>query len=173
MEAPPMTEPMTEIGPSTGGFSVAPMTADLLPSVVSLEESCGLNSRGLEGYGRMLSDPNAVLLVALAGANPVSPVSHISRVIGVFSGDVVVDELQIDNLAVSERWRRKGIARTLLKRALMVAAGLGARAATLEVRSANSSARAFYEEERFMPVGLRKRYYADPPDDALLLSREI
>jgi ribosomal-protein-alanine N-acetyltransferase len=54
-----------------------------------------------------------------------------------------------------------------------MAASLGARTAALEVRAANASARSFYEKEGFTPVGLRKRYYADPPDDALLLSREI
>jgi ribosomal-protein-alanine N-acetyltransferase len=149
-------------------FSIAPMTDDLLPSVVALEESCGLNSRGLDGYRRMLSNPNSVLLMAM----PIDPIGAISP-IGIFSGEIVVDELQIDNLAVSARWRRKGIGRTLLNVALTVAAGRGARAATLEVRSANSSARAFYERERFTPVGLRKRYYADPPDDALLLSRNL
>jgi ribosomal-protein-alanine N-acetyltransferase len=86
---------------------------------------------------------------------------------------VVVDELQIDNLAVSEQWRRQGIGGALLKSALSMAARLGARTAMLEVRAANASARLFYEKEGFTPVGLRKRYYADPPDDALLLSREI
>jgi ribosomal-protein-alanine N-acetyltransferase len=163
MEAAPMTETETD-------FSIAPMTDDLLPSVVALEESCGLNSRGVEGYRKMLSNPNSVLLVAMPRA--VNPMSHINPV-GVFSGDVVVDELQIDNLAVSERCRRKGIGRRLLNMALTVAADLGARSATLEVRSSNSSARAFYEKERFAPVGIRKRYYADPPDDALILSLEI
>ena len=151
-------------------FSIAPMTDDLLPSVVALEESCGLNSRGVEGYRKMLSNPNSVLLVAMPRA--INPMSHINPV-GVFSGDVVVDELQIDNLAVSERCRRKGIGRRLLNLALTVAADLGARSATLEVRSSNSSARAFYEKERFAPVGIRKRYYAHPPDDALILSLEI
>jgi ribosomal-protein-alanine N-acetyltransferase len=158
MEAAPMTEVETR-------FGVAPMTTDLLPAVVALEESCGLHSRGVEGYRKMLSNPAAVLLVAL----PMGPMSPI----GAFSGEVVLDELQIDNLAVSERWRRKGIGRALLRFALKVAAGRGARVATLEVRSANPAARAFYEKERFTRVGLRKRYYADPSDDALLLSREI
>jgi ribosomal-protein-alanine N-acetyltransferase len=146
-------------------FNITPMTDDLLPSVVALEESCGLNSRGVDGYRKMLSNPASVLLVAL----PISPISPI----GLFSAEVVIDELQIDNLAVSERCRRKGIGRALLKAALKMAGSLGARSATLEVRSANSSALAFYEKERFRPVGLRKGYYADPPDDALLLSREI
>ncbi len=150
-------------------FSVAPMTVDLLPLVVKLEEACGLNSRGLEGYRKMLSNPQSILLVALAPVGPIGPIS----LLGVFSGEVVVDELQIDNLAVAEQWRRRGVGRTLLEFALSRASDLGARAATLEVRSANAIARAFYEKDGFMPVGLRKRYYANPPDDALLLSREI
>ena len=168
-----MTEPMIEIETPMAGFSVAPMTADLLPSVVALEESCGLNSRGLEGYRKMLSNPKSVLLVALTGASPISPISLLNPIIGLFSGEVVVDELQIDNLAVEERWRRQGIGEALLKSALSQASRLGARAATLEVRSANATARGFYEKEGFTPVGLRRRYYANPPDDALLLSRKF
>ena len=173
MGAAPMTEPMIEIETPMAGFSVAPMTADLLPSVVALEESCGLNSRGLEGYRKLLSNPKSVLLVALTDASPISPISPFNPVVGLFSGEVVVDELQIDNLAVAEQWRRRGIGEALLKSALSQASRLGARAATLEVRSANATARAFYVKEGFTPVGLRRRYYADPPDDALLLSREF
>jgi [ribosomal protein S18]-alanine N-acetyltransferase len=171
-----MTE---EIDTPLADFSVAPMTADLLPSVVALEETCGLNSRGLGGYRKMLSNPKSVLLVALTPTSPISPIGSISPIspfnpiIGLFSGEVVVDELQIDNLAVAEQWRRQGIGEALLKSALSKASGLGASAATLEVRSANATARAFYEKEGFTPVGLRGRYYANPPDDALLLSREI
>jgi len=171
-----MTEPMTEMDTPLADFSVAPMTADLLPSVVALEESCGLNSRGLEGYRKLLSNPKSVLLVALTPTSPIGPISPISPfnpIIGLFSGEVVVDELQIDNLAVAEQWRRQGIGEALLKSALSQASGLGARAATLEVRSTNATARAFYETEGFTPVGLRRRYYTDPPDDALLLSRKF
>jgi [ribosomal protein S18]-alanine N-acetyltransferase len=165
-----MIEPMTEMDTPMTDFSVAPMTADLLPSVVALEESCGLNSRGLEGYRKLLSNPKSVLLVALT---PTSPISPFNPIIGLFSGEVVVDELQIDNLAVAEQWRRQGIGEALLKSALSQASGLGAREATLEVRSANATARAFYVKEGFTPVGLRRRYYANPPDDALLLSRKF
>src|SRR5215510_12387254 len=121
----------------------------------------------------MLSNQKSVLLVALTGASPISPISPVDPIIGLVSGEVVVDKLQIDNLAVAERWRRQGIGGALLKSALSQASCLGARAATLEVRSTNATARMFYEKEGFTPVGLRKRYYANPPDDALLLSREI
>jgi [ribosomal protein S18]-alanine N-acetyltransferase len=163
---------MTETETPRTDFSVAPMTVDLLPLVIELEESCSLNSRGLEGYRKMLSNPQSVLLVALAPSNPISPIGPIS-LLGVFSGEVVVDELQIDNLAVAGQWRRQGVGRTLLKSALSRSSVLGARVATLEVRSANATARVFYEKEGFTTVGLRRRYYANPPDDALPLSREI
>jgi len=145
---------------------VAPMTPEVLFSVVALEEECGLNSRGVEGYRKILSNPNTILLVAIESSE-----NH--HVVGIFSGDVVANELQIDNLAVSERFRRMGIGQSLLKSALSLAARLCARTAILEVRSANLPACAFYEKEGFAVVGFRKRYYTAPPDDALLLSREI
>jgi len=153
-----------EIETFQAGFRITPMTTEILTSVVALEEECGLNSRGIEGYRRMLSDQRAILLVAIEGAE---------LVIGAFSGNVVVDELQIDNLAVSDRRRRKGVGRRLLRSALSLAKSLGAHTATLEVRSSNLPARTLYEKEGFVAAGLRRRYYLTPLDDALLLSREI
>ncbi len=157
---------MYESGAVLNEYRVRSMTPEVLSSVVALEAECGLNSRKVEGYHRMLSNPKAVLLVAIEAQG-----NH--DVVGLFSGDVVVDEFQIDNLAVSERIRRKGLGRELLRSALSRAGVLGAHTAILEVRSSNSSARAFYETEGFRIVGLRKRYYSDPIEDALLLSREI
>jgi len=145
---------------------VEQMTPEVLSSVVALEEECGLNSRGVEGYRKRLSNPNTILLAAIEDGE-----NH--HVVGMFSGDVVVNELQIDNLAVSARFRRMGIGQTLLKSALSLATRLCAHNAILEVRSANMPARAFYEKEGFVIAGFRKRYYTAPSDDALLLSREI
>ena len=140
------------------------MTPEMLTSVVTLERECGLNSRGVEGYRRVLLNPSAILLVATDGDG---------LVIGAFSGAVVLDELQIDNLAVSDRRRRKGIGQSLLRSALSIAKRLGACTAILEVRSSNLAARSLYEKEGFVVSGFRSNYYAIPPDDALLLSREI
>lgn len=150
-------------------FIVAPIAVADLPSFVALENECGLNSRGVEGHRKKMLDPNSILLAAIRRSEN----QYDREIIGVFSGDVVVDELQIDNLAVRESWRRKGVGRMLLKSALSAARRLGAGKAVLEVRSAKLSARTLYERAGFVIVGLRKDYYTDPPDDALLLHREI
>ncbi len=151
------------------GLRIVPGAVEDLPAIVALERRCGLNSRGEVGHQTRLMNPNAILLVAVTDdANLLD-----SKIIAMFSGDVVLDELQIDNLAVSESQRCKGVGRFLLKSALSIAHRLGARAVTLEVRSANRTARTFYEKAGFVLIGLRKGYYADPLDDALLLSREI
>ena len=149
---------------SQAGFRIAAMNPELLISVVSLETECGLSSRGVESYLTMISDPQSILLVAIEDAG---------QIIGVFSGVVVIDELQIDNLAVSDRWRRQGIGKTLLRTALSNAKRMGACTATLEVRLSNSPARALYEKEGFTEDAVRTSYYTAPVDDALLLSREI
>jgi ribosomal-protein-alanine N-acetyltransferase len=151
------------------GFRIVPATVEDLPAIVALEKRCGLNSRGVMGHRARLANSNAILLAA----RRFDTSSINSEIIGMFSGDVVVDELQIDNLAVSESCRCKGVGRLLLKSALSFARGLGARTAALEVRSANLPARTFYGKEGFALTGLRKGYYTDPFDDALLLSREI
>jgi len=143
--------------------------------VVGLEQECGLNSRGIDGYQKIISDPRYILLMAMNGDDRSSTFGAFGTfgIVGVFSGIVILDELQIDNLAVATGERRKGIGESLLNSALTIAARLGARTAILEVRSANSTARSFYEKIGFEKVGQRKAYYTAPPDDAIILSCEI
>ncbi|MCI0399996.1 MAG: GNAT family N-acetyltransferase [Gammaproteobacteria bacterium] len=140
-----------------------------LPSIVAVEKECGLNSRGIESHQKRMPEPNAILIVAVAGNASRSQL----EILGLFSGEMVVDELQIDNLAVKETYRRKGIGRMLLRQALSNACRLGASTATLEVAAANATARSLYEKEGFDVIGVRKGYYIDPPGDALLLARKI
>jgi ribosomal-protein-alanine N-acetyltransferase len=85
---------------------------------------------------------------------------------------MVVDELHVMNLAVRPELRRRGLARFLLGIALARAARAGATRALLEVRAGNTAARALYTQCGFVPLGRREQYYADPPEDALVLVRE-
>jgi ribosomal-protein-alanine N-acetyltransferase len=81
--------------------------------------------------------------------------------------------MQIDNLAIGKGWRRLGIASRLLRQGLQESYELGALHAFLEVRSANSAARALYEHYAFAIIGRRPAYYQNPSDDALLMQSDI
>jgi ribosomal-protein-alanine N-acetyltransferase len=98
--------------------------------------------------------------------------STAGRVVGYCSCWRVVDELHINNLAVSPTSRRKGVAKALLTHVLQEGVRLGARRATLEVRRSNDAARQLYSQLGFAPAGVRRAYYTNPVEDALVLWRE-
>jgi ribosomal-protein-alanine acetyltransferase len=77
-------------------------------------------------------------------------------------------EWELDNLAVVPAFRRRGIARHLLRELLRQAQGAGAEALFLEVRASNRAARALYEAAGFCRCGRRRGYYSDPQEDAVL-----
>jgi ribosomal-protein-alanine N-acetyltransferase len=85
----------------------------------------------------------------------------------------MADEMEILNLAVEEALRRRGVASSLLEAALAFGRVRGARRVFLEVRASNAGAIAFYERQGFALAGRRPGYYADPPEHALVLSREL
>ena len=84
----------------------------------------------------------------------------------------VVDELHINNLAVTPSCRRSGVATALLRRVLSDGVALGATRATLEVRRSNEAARRLYERFGFAVRNVRRAYYTKPVEDALVLWRE-
>jgi ribosomal-protein-alanine N-acetyltransferase len=84
---------------------------------------------------------------------------------------LVLDEMHVMNLAVRPGARRRGLGRFLLEAALTRAGRAGARGALLEVRASNDAALALYAGCGFVLLGRRKRYYSDPPEDALVLVR--
>lgn len=81
----------------------------------------------------------------------------------------IVDELHINNLAVLPDYRRRGIASTLLMHVLREGVRLGARSVTLEVRRSNDDARRLYERFGFAASGVRRGYYTNPAEDALVM----
>jgi ribosomal-protein-alanine N-acetyltransferase len=94
------------------------------------------------------------------------------RVMGFCSFWLVLDELHINNLAVLPECRRQGAASALLERVLQEGQRLGARRATLEVRRSNDPARQLYERFGFSTAGVRRGYYTNPIEDALVLWRD-
>ncbi len=96
-----------------------------------------------------------------------------SEVVGYCSFWRVLDELHINNLAVAPQYRGAGVGTALLGEVVRQGTELGARRATLEVRRANDAARRLYERLGFTVGGVRRAYYTNPVEDALILCREF
>ena len=85
---------------------------------------------------------------------------------------MLVDEAHITNIAVWEKHRRQGIGEELLIGIIELAIKLGANLITLEVRASNAEAQKLYGKYGFVRVGLRRGYYTDNREDAVLMSIE-
>ncbi|MEX1018719.1 MAG: ribosomal protein S18-alanine N-acetyltransferase [Litorilinea sp.] len=83
---------------------------------------------------------------------------------------LIGDEVHITTLASHPDWRRRGYAGQLLLHLLTQARNGGAVLATLEARTNNAAAVGLYAKLGFESVGVRKGYYADTNEDALLLT---
>lgn len=89
---------------------------------------------------------------------------------GFIAGRITVDICELESIAVAPRHRHTGIGSSLLAALIAWAGELRVLKIQLEVRSANYSAIGFYERSGFRRDGLRRGYYRDPDDDALLMS---
>ena len=83
-----------------------------------------------------------------------------------------VDAWHIMNVAVHPEYRRQGVASRLLDELFELTAGDARRGYTLEVRVSNGSAISLYERFGFEPAGIRRGYYTDKREDALIMWKE-
>ena len=86
---------------------------------------------------------------------------------------LVADQAHINNLAVRPELRGRGLATHLLEAIVEEARHLGAASLTLEVRRSNIAAQRLYAKSGFHEAGVRKSYYTQPVEDALILRRKI
>jgi len=92
-----------------------------------------------------------------------------NEIIGFAGAWIVLDEGHITNIAVRADCRGKGIGKRLTRELMQYAANLGVAYMTLEVRRSNLTAQSLYRDAGFEYAGVRKRYYEDNGEDALLL----
>lgn len=102
---------------------------------------------------------SALYLVAERGA----------RLLGYIGAQLFGNEVHITNMAVDPELRRQGLGSALLINLVRRGAAQGARWLTLEVREANHEARTFYRLFSFDEVGIRRGYYADSGEDAIIM----
>jgi ribosomal-protein-alanine N-acetyltransferase len=87
---------------------------------------------------------------------------------------LVGDEGHVTTLTVDPRWQRRGIGTLMLLDLARAAPGVGARHLTLEVRVGNTAAHVIYRRFGFAPAGVRKNYYPETGEDAIVMwARDI
>jgi [ribosomal protein S18]-alanine N-acetyltransferase len=146
-----------------------PMTLDDVAAVVAIEQQAFPTPSGEDGYRReLLHNERSHYWVLRPRA---APAEHGGPLILAYGGYWLLgDEAHIITIATHPRWRRQGLAEWLLLEMINQARSQRVEQVTLEVRIGNQAARALYAKLGFAEVGLRKRYYRDNQEDALLLT---
>lgn len=95
------------------------------------------------------------------------------RLVGYICGGLVPPEAEIFKIAVLPECRRQGVGRMLLQGAESLLRQRGARECFLELRQSNLAARALYEAAGFVGISVRKAYYAEPREDAVVMIKKL
>lgn len=139
---------------------VEPMRRRHLRGVLRIEQQANPHPWSMSLFAGELRSPDSRLyVVALDG----------TEVVGYAGAMLVVGDAHITNVGVANDRRRRGIASRMLLDVARAAIAEGQTAMTLEVRISNTGAVALYRDFGFVPAGVRKSYYSDNGEDALIM----
>ena len=138
------------------------MTAAHTGQIAELEKVCFNDPWSESSIASELGNRLSLWLVAVDG----------ETVVGYVGSQSVLGETDMMNIAVAPDCRRQGIAEKLVTELISRLRQKGNHSLMLEVRVSNTSARQLYAKLGFEQVGLRKNYYRNPKEDALILRKE-
>ena len=138
------------------------MNKEHVSQIAQLEAQCFSDPWSEKSIASELENPLSLWLVA----------EENGQVYGYVGSQTVLDESDMMNVAVDPGFRRQGIARALIEKLIAELSKMGSRCLRLEVRVSNENARALYARMGFRQLGLRKNYYHNPKEDALILGKE-
>ena len=141
--------------------TVVEMQPKHIEALERLEQECFSTPWSFDALVSELSNPLAVFRVAELDG----------EVAGYVGMHHIVDEGYICNIAVFSQYRRRGVATSLMQALDDYARENDMASISLEVRESNQIAQQFYEKFDFEVVGHRKHFYANPTEDALIMTR--
>jgi len=130
---------------------------DDIEAIAEIERECFSAPWSKEALLSELENTSCVMLVA-----------EDKEIVGYVSMRCVLDEGYINNIAVTESCRRRGIAKSLLDSLADIGKEKGLAFITLEVRESNAAARSLYISCDYTQTGVRRSFYRMPREDALL-----
>ncbi len=139
----------------------APQTLSLkdIPSLVALETQCFSVPWSAKQYETVMGNEPFKVFGVRCGPS----------LLGYLTLFAAAWEMEILNLAVHPDYRRQGYARSLLGHVLQLCDKMGIKRGYLEVRRSNVAAQSLYQAFGFQEVGVRKRYYPDNQEDAIIM----
>lgn len=135
------------------------MRKEDLEQVSTMEAACFSMPWSKKSFEENLNRSDAVYVVARDG----------DKVLGYCGAYVILNEADINQVAVEPLHRKKGVGGKMLAALLDKLGKAGADAVTLEVRKSNEAAIALYESMGFVTEGIRKNFYEKPVEDALIM----
>ena len=149
------------------------MTAADVDEVVEIERASFPKPWGPAEFHKELGhDWSTILLAVDARSGPEARAGK-GAIAGFVLYWLVHDELHILNVACAPERRRQGVARRLLVEAEARAKAANIAVLVLEVRRSNTAAQALYTGLGYQRVGVRKEYYADDNEDAMVMTRTL
>ena len=102
----------------------------------------------------------------------VAPAQDVPLIVGYASIWMMVDESHLTSIAVRKTHQHQGIGELLLIAMIKLSLQMKAQVVTLEVRASNHAAQALYAKYGFKNVGIRRRYYTDNSEDAVIMTTD-
>ena len=138
------------------------MTASHVPQIAELEKLCFNDPWSENSIASELDNRLSCWLVALDD----------DKVIGYVGSQTVLGETDMMNIAIHPDHRKRGIATELIERLIQALKERDSHSLMLEVRASNEPAKSLYTKLGFELVGVRRNYYRNPKEDALILRKE-
>ena len=142
-------------------MKIVRMNENNIHSVKQIEDECFSNPWSFESLNAELSKVGACFYVA----------EDDEEAMGYIGFNMVLDEGYIANLAVKEKYRRKGVANALLQKVVDTAKENNLAFVSLEVREGNIPAINLYNKFGFTKQGVRKNFYRNPTENGLILTK--
>ena len=143
-------------------MNITRMNEGHVAQVAALEKLCFADPWSETSVASELDNPLSLWLIA----------EEEGTVLGYVGSQTVLDETDMMNIAVRPECRRRGIAAALIGELVNQLREHGSHVLRLEVRESNVPAIALYESMGFTQLGLRKNYYRNPKENALILGKE-
>ena len=140
-------------------LQIRPLTEEYVDQVCVLEEEAFSMPWHRESFLEMILNKNACYLVGMLGDEVVASCGLRN----------IVGDGEITNVVTKFSARGKGIGKQMLLRLMKEGSAMGVEAFTLEVRKSNAPAIHLYEKLGFVTEGIRKNFYEDPIEDALIM----